>query len=749
MKRSSLLFRWLFNERSIIGKIYILAILQGAMYLIIPLGIQGVVTFIMAGSMSASLFLLCGIVIVAVLFIGILQIWQMRINETLHEKIFGDISIRITHFLNDSVLTSEIIARLNHFFEIITLQKGVSKLVLDISFSIISIVLGLLILPMYNTWFLILTFILGIFFYLLLRFYGKSAINSNILTSNQKYRLVNHFQLVQTPSKSNNSEFVDKADVILNDYFTDRKIHYGVLEKQFIGIVIFKIFFIGILLLFGAYLVQTGELNIGQFIATEIIIFLVINSIEKLIISLDSCYDIITALYKIEKLFSGSPQHSMFSNKTFSLPSFSNIYSHTYKRSIKIVFYSICISGFVILFLPWTQNIDSQGKVTTLDPASRPQAITSRIAGRLEKWYIRDGDYVKKNDTIAFISEIKDEYMDPNLIDRSEQQIQSKESAMVSYEQKINAVNSQIDALNRSLRMKLEQSRNKIIQSKIKVSSDSIEAKAAVTNYQVAENQFKRFEDLENKGVVSKTDLENRRVKFQESYAKKTAAENKYLGSKNELLNVEIEFNAIQQDFAEKLMKADSDKFSVMSSLFEAEGSLTKLQNQLANYSMRSGFYYVLAPQDGYIHDAKLQGLGEIVKEGMSLCNIVPVQTEQVVELYINPIDLPLIKIGQRVQLTFDGWPAFVFSGWPGMSYGTFTSEIVAFDRVLSSNGKFRILAKGTGEKWPEAIQNGSGVKGFALLGNVPVIYEMWRIINGFPPEFYNENSTTKKNEKK
>jgi hypothetical protein len=214
-------------------------------------------------------------------------------------------------------------------------------------------------------------------------------------------------------------------------------------------------------------------------------------------------------------------------------------------------------------------------------------------------------------------------------------------------------------------------------------------------------------------------------------------------------LNTEIELNSVQQEYAEKLMKADSDKFSVMSSLFEAEGSLTKLQNQLVNYSMRQGFYYVLAPQDGYIQSTSVQGIGEIVKEGASLCSIVPLQTEQVVELYIRPIDLPLIKKGQQVQLTFDGWPAFVFSGWPGISYGTYSAEVVAFDRVLSPNGKFRILAKNSGSPWPDAIQLGSGVQGFALLGNVPLVYELWRQINGFPPEFYVEPVKAKDNAKK
>ncbi|MBK7311704.1 MAG: hypothetical protein IPI93_13245 [Sphingobacteriaceae bacterium] len=128
------------------------------------------------------------------------------------------------------------------------------------------------------------------------------------------------------------------------------------------------------------------------------------------------------------------------------------------------------------------------------------------------------------------------------------------------------------------------------------------------------------------------------------------------------------------------------------------------------------------------------------------LCSIVPIQKEQAVELYIDPVDLPLIAKGQRVQLIFDGWPAFVFSGWPGLSYGSFSAEIVTFDKVISPNGKFRILAINKTDKWPTAIQIGGGVKGFALLDNVPVIYELWRKANGFPPEFYQPKNENKQN---
>ncbi len=747
--KSKLLFTWFYNERAVISRIYFLALLQGIMYLSIPLGIQGVVTYIMAGSFSASLILLSSVTILVTCFIGFFQIWQMRINETLHQKIFGNIVSRMSLFLNSNAGTDEVFNKLNKFFEVVTLQKGISKILLDFSFSIISIVFGLLILPIYSSWFLIFTLLSGTTFYFIIRYYGSQGIETNVRVSNEKYNLIKWFQLNAREQKLDGANFIDGTEDILGNYFDVRKKHYGVLESQFIGIIIFKILFTAIVLFFGAYLVQIGELNIGQFIASEIIIFLVINSVEKLVSSLGTCYDIITSLYKVESIFGNQEEYSFVNDEFTELKSTTSIYKRPYSKAIKYLLVAVGISGVVILLMPWTQNVESTGKVTTLNPENRPQTITSRIAGRIEKWYINEGDYVKKNDTIAFISEIKDEYIDPQLINRSEQQIKAKETTLESYESKVNAVNSQIDALNKTLLLKMEQTRNKIIQAKIKVTTDSIEAQTSISNYKVAEEQLKRFEELLVKGVISKTDLENRRVKVQEALAKKTSAENKFMSSKNELLNADIELNSVQQDYQEKLMKAESDKFSTLSDLYEGEGSLTKLQNQLANYSMRKGFYYVLAPQDGYIAKAYVQGIGEIIKEGESLCAIVPNQSEQAVEMYINPIDLPLIQKGQTIQLIFDGWPSFVFSGWPGVSFGTYSAEVVAYDKVLSDNGKFRLLAKNKGTPWPEAIQIGGGVKGFALLNNVPLIYELWRQANGFPPEFYVKPTTIKKDDKK
>ncbi len=746
MKKSSLLFRWLYKERRIIYKIYLLALLQGLMYLAIPLGIQGIITYIMAGSFSASLILLSCVTIVITSFIGFFQLWQMRINETLHQKIFGSLTSKLNWFLTQAIPSPDVLSKINKFTEVVILQKGISKIVLDFSFSVISIVFGLLILPAYSAWFLVFTILLGLAFYFIISYYGKKGIETNIQTSNEKYNLIDWFQANAIQNQASNLQ--SGTEEHLTNYFTSRKNHFSVLETQFKGIVIFKVVFIGVLLFLGAFLVQKGELNIGQFIASEIIIFLVINSVEKLVGSLNTCYDSVTALYKIELIFAEHKEFSFIDGKENDLTSVSTAYTRPYSKTIKYSLFAMCFTGFIILLMPWTQNIRSTGKVTTLDPQNRPQDISSRIAGRVEKWFIKEGDFVHKNDTIAFISEIKDDYVDPQLISRSETIIKSKETTLVTYEDKIRAVNSQIDALNKSLLLKMEQARNKILQTRMKITSDSMDSQTSAGNYKVAEEQYKRYEELVSKGVVSKTDLENRNVKLQDALSKKTTADNKFMTTKNELLNAEIDLNSVQQDFQEKLMKAESDKFSALSLLYEGEGSLTKLQNQLANYTMRKGFYYVLSPQDGFISKTFIQGIGEIIKEGSSLCSIVPEQTEQAVELYINPVDLPLIKKGQNIQLQFDGWPAFVFSGWPGVSYGTYSAEIVAFDRALSENGKFRILAKSTGKPWPEAIQLGGGVEGFALLHNVPLIYELWRQVNGFPPEFYSETTSDKKNKK-
>jgi len=269
---------------------------------------------------------------------------------------------------------------------------------------------------------------------------------------------------------------------------------------------------------------------------------------------------------------------------------------------------------------------------------------------------------------------------------------------------------------------------------------------AAITNYHIAEKQYQRMEQLHQNGLKSLTDLETRKLKLQETQAKKIGAENKLLGSRNQLINAVVELSSIENQYRDKLSKAESEKYTAMSSMYDAEVLVTKMQNQYMNYEVRTGYYYITAPQNGYVTKAIRSGIGETVKEGEDLVSIMPAQYDLAVALYVRPMDLPLIKLREHVRFMFDGWPTIVFSGWPNLSYGTFGGEVVAIDNFISQNGKYRILVAPDPEDvaWPEALRVGSGANGMALLNNVPIWYELWRHMNGFPPDYYREQAKSK-----
>ncbi|MDX1349545.1 MAG: HlyD family efflux transporter periplasmic adaptor subunit [Putridiphycobacter sp.] len=400
----------------------------------------------------------------------------------------------------------------------------------------------------------------------------------------------------------------------------------------------------------------------------------------------------------------------------------------------------------IIAILPWTQNIRTNGRVTTLKPDQRPQTINSVIAGRIEKWYVQEGDLVKKGDTIAFISEIKDAYFDPELLDRTKNQMDLKTSTAQSYESKVEALNRQAAALTSQLNLKLQQARNKLIQAELKVENDSINYQAAQLNYSTAIKQANRTDSLFVEGLKSRTDYENRSLKQQQAKSYEIEAKNKWLTSKNEYINAQVELNNIKAKYDTDLAKIQSDIYSAMSSQFDSEALVTKLKNQYANYSVRQGMYYILAPQDGYVANLISNGLGETIKEGSPIVNIVPTNYNLAVELFVEPIDLPLLSVGQEVRIIFDGWPAIVFSGWPNTSYGTYSGLVYGIDMFLGANGKYRILVEPNpdAEPWPSALRYGSGTNNMILLDDVFIGYEIWRKINGFPPNFYQADSAPK-----
>jgi multidrug efflux pump subunit AcrA (membrane-fusion protein) len=367
----------------------------------------------------------------------------------------------------------------------------------------------------------------------------------------------------------------------------------------------------------------------------------------------------------------------------------------------------------IVLFLPWQQNIRGNGKVTALNPANRPQTIETIIAGRIQSWKVSEGQYVDKGDTIAIVSEVKEKYFDPKLLLRLREVISSKENSLSSKDQKAKALSRQITALRDGMRNKVDQSKAKLEAERVKFAN--------------AKNQFERNKKLFEAGNIPLT-------KYQD-------VEYKYQGAEADYTNAQIEVDRVQAEYLDKINKAESDLNNTIAEQYDTEAELAKLRNELANMEIRSQQYFILAPQAGFVVKAAQAGIGETIVEGEPVCTIMPQSEDVAVEMYVKAMDVPLISKGRHVRIEFDGFPALQFSGWPSVSVGSFGGTVEVIDFVNSKPGEFRILVvpDKNDDPWPKQIRNGSGTQGWVMLDDVPVWYEIWRQLNGFPPSLYEE----------
>ncbi|MBL7709612.1 MAG: HlyD family efflux transporter periplasmic adaptor subunit [Chitinophagaceae bacterium] len=430
----------------------------------------------------------------------------------------------------------------------------------------------------------------------------------------------------------------------------------------------------------------------------------------------------------------------------FTIRSYSHIYLQDKNSRVRSWFFFCMLVFMIFLFLPWTQNVRAKGTVTTLYQDQRPQQVNTIIGGRVMKWYIKEGDYVQAGDTLVQLTEVKTDYLDPALLERTKEQLAGKQQSVEYYKNKVAVTGQQIGAINTGLQLKLDQLINKLGQLRLKVQADSADAAAANNDYSIANKQYERQKAMYDSGLVSLTQLEIRNQQFQNALAKKISAENKLANSKQDLTITRIEMNALQQENIEKVTKAQGDQFQSLTQIASGEADVAKLENIYASYNIRNGMYFIIAPQSGQVVKAQKAGIGEFVKDGDMIAEIVPDKVQYAVEMYIAPLDLPLLMKGQKVRFLFDGFPAIVFSGWPNASSGTFGGEIVAVESNVSVNGKFRVLVKEdpADKPWPKELKIGAGAQGITLLKDVPVWYELWRNINGFPPDYYQSTAINK-----
>jgi multidrug efflux pump subunit AcrA (membrane-fusion protein) len=417
-------------------------------------------------------------------------------------------------------------------------------------------------------------------------------------------------------------------------------------------------------------------------------------------------------------------------------------------RKLGRILMVIGIVFIIILFLPWRQTIEGFGTLTALTPQDRPQNIQNQIAGRIEHWNVREGQFVRKGDTLLMLSEVKDEYFDPNLPQRLREQLAAKQGNVAAYQAKIEATDQQIAALRATLEVQLEAARNKVEQAENYLNSDRADLIAITNFYETSRARLLRYEEGYKNGLFSLTDIETRRLKLQEDLAKVTSQRNKVNSSIQNLANARIELANLRAKYGQDLAKANADRSTAVANRETYEGEVAATRNKIVNVAVRRDLYIVRAPQTGYIVRALKAGIGETIKEGESIATLQPEAPALAAEIYVRAMDVPLIQRGRTVRLQFEGFPAIQFSGWPSAAVGTFGGEVTVIDVVNSPGGKYRLLVRPTqpqpGDKpWPKQLRLGSGVQGWVILDSVPVWYEIWRQLNGFPPTLSKEPEVT------
>jgi ABC-type bacteriocin/lantibiotic exporter with double-glycine peptidase domain len=289
-------------------QIFFYAIFSGLVSLSLPLGIQAIVNFIQSGRVSVSWIILVILVVIGVALVGILALMQLRITENLQQKIFVrssfEFATRIPKIKPEELYDTYLPELANRFFDTMTIQKGTSKLLIDFSGALLQITFGIILLSLYHPYFIVFGLLLMVLLYSIFKFSYASGLETSLKESKYKYKVAGWLQEISRNNFSFRNELnydfaLQKNDYLVTDYLAYREKHFNVIKKQFSQLIVFKVIITASLLGIGGYLVLSQQMNIGQFVASEIIILLVINSVEKIILGLETFYDVLTSVEKI------------------------------------------------------------------------------------------------------------------------------------------------------------------------------------------------------------------------------------------------------------------------------------------------------------------------------------------------------------------------------------------------------------------------------------------------------------------
>jgi adhesin transport system membrane fusion protein len=383
--------------------------------------------------------------------------------------------------------------------------------------------------------------------------------------------------------------------------------------------------------------------------------------------------------------------------------------------------------GLLTSFTPWQQTAPGQGQIIAWAPEERQQLIESPLAGRVERWLVREGEQVKAGQVLARVVD-----NDPLLLDRLRSERMLVEDQLSAARVKVEAGEAKVTAAKALRQASVGAAEAKVSASQGKLDAERSALTGAIAGADTARIQLARVEALAGEGLRSVTDVENARLRYDTAEAKRAEQAAKVVAAEQELESTREELLKALADGDGKLAVAEGELAAAYGSVAEYDAKLLGSDTKVARQANQD----VVAPVDGVV--ARITGGqgGELVKQGDVLAVLVPDKSVRSVELLIDGNDARFVQSGDEVRVQFEGWPALQVSGWPGAAVGTWEGRVALVDPVGDSKGRFRVVVQEQGAPWPPSslLRLGLRVNGWVLLGQVPLGWEIWRRLNDFPP---------------
>ncbi|MCR9094912.1 MAG: HlyD family secretion protein [bacterium] len=382
-----------------------------------------------------------------------------------------------------------------------------------------------------------------------------------------------------------------------------------------------------------------------------------------------------------------------------------------------------------LIILPWQQNIPGTGRVAAFAPNDRIQTVAAPVDGRVRKTWVVEGSRVEAGDRLM---EIVDN--DPSIMERLATQQSALAGQLASAEERVSVYGKQIEALQRARELSIEAA-----ESEVSIATAQVRrAEAALTGARAKAEQarlnYERQSELVTDGLVSKFDFEVARRESEEAEAMLRQAGESLEAARNDERAKRADLGRIDTRATAEIESTRAERESALVASDALRERVASLETRIAQQSMQ----LITAPRAGTVFRVFAASGAELVKSGDPLVLLIPDTESRAVELWVDGNHVPLIDEGRPVRLQFEGWPAVQFAGWPSVAVGTFGGKVALIDPSDDGAGRFRLLVvpDENDQPWPAAefLRQGVRAKGFVLLDQVSIGYELWRQANGFPP---------------